>query len=239
MATTLAAQAPEVLTIPPRIRDVRTEALAAIIQERTSRPMGRMLVAGCGSGLEAAVLSDALRAEVIGIDLKGEFDPAAAAVADLRRGDATGLEFADRTFDFVYSYHVLEHIPDSAKALLEMNRVLAAGGGICIGTPNRLRLVGYVGGGATWRQRLEWNIADWKARLQGRFRNELGAHAGFSSGELRAALERVFDSVEDVTLPYYLRVYRNHTSLMRLLDSSGLGRFLFPAIYFFARGSGR
>jgi len=216
-----------------RIRDRRTEALAAIIQERISRPVRRLLVVGCGSGQEAAVLADILVAEVIGIDLDGAFDPAAAAVVDLRRGDATCLDFAEGTFDFVFSYHVLEHIPNYPKALDEMKRVLVAGGGFCIGTPNRLRLVGYLGSkDASSREKLVWNIADWKARLHGRFRNEFGAHAGFSSAELKAALERVFDRAEDITLQYYMGVYRNHALLARRLGTSGLGRFVFPSIYF-------
>jgi ubiquinone/menaquinone biosynthesis C-methylase UbiE len=75
---------------------------------------------GCGSGQEAAVLADILVAEVIGIDLDGAFDPAAATVVDLRRGDATCLDFAEGTFDFVFSYYVLEHIPNYPKALGEM-----------------------------------------------------------------------------------------------------------------------
>jgi hypothetical protein len=49
---------------------------------------------------------------------------------------------------------------------------------------------------------------------------------------LKAALERVFDRAEDITLPYYLRVYRNHALLVRLLGTSGLGCFGFPSIYF-------
>ena len=170
---------------------------------------------------------------MVGIDLRGSFDPAATAAAELRQGDATRLEFADATFDFVYSYHVLEHIPDYARALGEMQRVLAKGGGYLIGTPNRLRLVGYLGSvGVSWRDKLAWNLADWKARLRGRFRNEHGAHAGFSSAELRGVLERVFGKTEEITGRYYLGVYRSHTWLVRWLDRLGLGRFLFPAVYF-------
>lgn len=211
----------------------KTGAIAGIVQKRAGAPIHRLLVVGCGSGAEAAILARELGAQVIGIDLHDAFDPAAAAVADLRRGDATRLEFADGAFDFVYSYHVLEHIPDYGKALAEMRRVLAAGGGYLIGTPNRSRLLGYLGSaGVSWRDKLAWNLADWKARLRGRFRNELGAHAGFSSAELGRALARVFGRVEEITARYYASVYRRHAWLVRLLARSGLGRFLFPAVYF-------
>jgi ubiquinone/menaquinone biosynthesis C-methylase UbiE len=183
--------------------------------------------------MEAATLARELGTQVVGIDLRDSFESAAAAVADLRRGDATRLEFADETFDFVYSYHVLEHIPDYAKALREMNRVLKSGGAWLIGTPNRSRLIGYLGSaGVPLADKLAWNLADWMARARGRFRNEYGAHAGFTSRELGAALRAVFGQVEEITERYYLTVYRNYARLVRGLGRSGMGRFLFPAVYF-------
>src|SRR5262245_14516445 len=162
-------------------RDRKTGALAGIIREHIQRPVRRLLVVGCGAGQEAAVLAAALETEVVGIDLKAAFHPEAAAAVELRRGDATCLEFEDRCFDFVYSFHVLEHIPDWNRALREMRRVLSEGGAYCVGTPNRERWVGYLGSqDTTWRQMLSWNVNDWTDRACGRFRNELGAHAGFS-----------------------------------------------------------
>jgi SAM-dependent methyltransferase len=212
--------------------DRKTEAIADIVRERAGL-IRRLLVVGCGSGVEAATLARELGTQVVGIDLRGSFDPAATATAELRQGDATRLEFADGAFDFVYSYHVLEHIPDYAKALAEMQRVLAKGGGYLIGTPNRIRLVGYLGSsGVSFRDKLAWNLADWKARLRGRFRNEFGAHAGFSSAELGGALAKVFGKTEEITSRYYLGVYRSHAWLVRWLDRLGLGQFLFPAVYF-------
>ena len=214
-------------------QDGKSEALAALIRDRVGAPIQRLLVVGCGSGAEAAILAKELRVEVIGVDLDDSFDPAAAALVELRKGDATQLEFANESFDFVFSYHALEHIQDYGKALGEMKRVLLKGGGYCVGTPNRLRLVGYLGSrGVTWRDKIAWNIADWKARLRGRFRNEYGAHAGFSSAELKASLLHVFGRADEITLPYYLRVYRGCAGVVKLLGKSGLGRFLFPSVYF-------
>lgn len=221
------------VSAPLPLQSGKTGAIAGIVRERTRAPIRRLLVVGCGSGAEAATLARELGVQVIGIDLHGAFDPAASASAELRQGDATRLEFADATFDFVYSYHVLEHIPDYPRALEEMQRVLAKGGGYLIGTPNRLRLVGYLGSvGVSWRDKLAWNLVDWRARLRGRFRNEHGAHAGFSPAELRGVLDKVFGKTEEITARYYLGVYRNHAWLVRWLDRLGLGRFLFPAVYF-------
>lgn len=213
--------------------DNKTEALARIIRERVRSPIRRILVVGCGSGVEAAILARELGAETIGVDLSATFHPFATRMADLRRGDATSLEFEDGAFDFVFSYHALEHIPNYRKALDEMKRVLAVGGAYCVGTPNRLRLIGYLGSkDATVWQKISWNFIDWSARARGKFRNECGAHAGFSSGELRGDLQKVFSRVEEITLPYYQQVYRRQGTLVNLLGGSGLGQYLFPSVYF-------
>ena len=228
------------VTPQPLIRDFRTEVLAGLIRERSPAPIRRLLVVGCGSGREAAVLADMLEARTTGIDLVEDFDTLAAARADLRRGDATSLDFADASFDFIYSYHALEHIPDHLQALREMRRVLRPGGGFCIGTPNRRRLAGYIGSqGVSAREKLRWNIIDWKARLKGRFRNEYGAHAGFTSAELDTLLRETFGSSEEITLPYYLRVHQRHAGMCRMLGASGLGQFAFPCVYFTGRQATR
>ena len=219
-----------------QLRDRKTEAIACVVRERAIAPVKRALVVGCGSGVEAAVLAAELQADVVGVDLEDAFDSAAAAEVDLRQGDATCLDFSDGAFDFVFSYHALEHIPAYGKALEEMARVLSPGGTYCVGTPNRLRLIGYLGGkGATWREKIAWNVADWNAQLHGRFRNEFGAHAGFSADELKAALKQAFARADDITLPYYLRLYRDRARAVSLLEKSGLGRLLFPSVYFMGR----
>ena len=48
--------------------------------------------------------------------------------ADVRVADAEALPFDGGTFDIVYSWGVLHHTPDTAKALAEAQRVLAPGG---------------------------------------------------------------------------------------------------------------
>jgi len=226
------------LDLPQRgrkFRDLRTEALADLIRGSTARPIRRLLVVGCGSGKEAAVLAEVLDAETTGIDIVQNFDPEAATVVQLRYGDATRLDFADGSFDCVYSYHALEHIPQHVQALREMRRVLEEGGLLCLGTPNRSRLFAYLGSHASLREKLRWNMIDWRAKLRGRFRNEYGAHAGFSSAELQRELRDIFGNAQEITLPYYLRVYRKHIGLCRLLYSSGFGRILFPCVYFLGR----
>lgn len=219
------------------IKNPRTSVLSHLIGERFGDKRPRVLVVGCGTGIEAAVLSQDLSAEVIGIDLDPRFDPEAARYATLTIGDATDLVFPNESFDIVYSYHALEHIPDYHKALDEMNRVLKVGGLWCIGTPNRARLLGYLGGNSTFRQKISWNFADWRMRLSGRFRNEYGAHAGYTSGELRNILVLHFSGVEEMTSQYYRRLYSARKLIISVLIGSKLDRLFFPSIYFLGRKS--
>jgi len=51
--------------------------------------------------------------------------------------DATSLDFPDSTFDVVYSFGVLHHIPDAAKAVAEIHRVLKPGGELLVMLYNR------------------------------------------------------------------------------------------------------
>ena len=48
------------------------------------------------------------------------------------QANATSLQFEDNTFDCVYSFGVLHHIPDIEKALSEIKRVLKPGGRIMV-----------------------------------------------------------------------------------------------------------
>src|SRR5687767_4711684 len=102
--------------------DTKTEKVAELILQFHTSPIKELLVVGCGSGIEAAILAQRLSANVTGIDLCGEFDATAADICELREGNAKALEFEDGSFDFVFSYHALEHIDDPVKALHEMQR---------------------------------------------------------------------------------------------------------------------
>ena len=217
----------------PVLTDSKTEKVAEIIRKIHKAEIKKLLVVGCGSGLEAAILAQRLGAEDFGIDIEDNFDRQALKFAKLQTGDAMNLSFADETFDFVFSYHALEHIENPNKALREIHRVLKTGGGYWIGTPNKSRIVGYIGGKKTSvSEKVKWNLADWKARFAGKFENKLGAHAGFTETELRALLMKVFPTVEDETRNYFLKVYENHESLVKAIIASGLSQFIFPSVYF-------
>lgn len=216
--------------------DSKTEVIAQLIAERYRGDLRRLLVVGCGSGLEAAILAQRLGTEVIGIDIEPCFDPQASMHSRLLVCDGRSQAFPRDCFDFVYSFHALEHIPQPLAAIREIHRVLRPAGAFFVGTPNRSRLIGYIGSKtATLRQKVRWNFHDWRARLSGRFRNELGAHAGFTSWELGSLLRQVFPETDEDTHAYYLRLYSHHRRFVRSIIATGLGRWVFPSVYFTGR----
>lgn len=53
------------------------------------------------------------------------------------QGNATSLDFPDSTFDVVYSFGVLHHIPEAEKAVAAIHRVLRPGGELLVMLYNR------------------------------------------------------------------------------------------------------
>lgn len=220
--------------------DGKTEVICGMIQDRREQPIRQLLVTGCGTGLEAAILAQRLETHVVGIDrpesgntvnLNPEY--AGLSNVDLRVGDAENMDFEDESFDYVFSFHAIEHFAHYKLALSELRRVLRPGGGCFIGTPNKRRLFAYFGAkgdNLTLRWMISRNLDDYKDRLMGRFENELGAHAGFYPEALGAELTALLGWSEDVTNEYFLRRYRAHGRLVRVLIAMGASRYLFPSI---------
>jgi hypothetical protein len=125
-------------------------------------------------------------------------------------------------------------VPGPAAAVRESRRVLDPRGLAFFGTPNKQRLVGYLGGRATTFEKLRWNLADWGRRLTRRWSNELGAHAGFSAGELSGLLKVAFSSVREVSVPYYATKYPRLASFWNRSFRLGIGRWLAPSVYYVA-----
>lgn len=90
----------------------------------------RVLEIGCGMGTDGAQFAKA-GADYTGVDLTEaavEFARRRFELFDLpgtfRTADAEQLDFADETFDLVYSHGVLHHTPNTAAAVREVHRVL-------------------------------------------------------------------------------------------------------------------
>lgn len=212
------------------------------LRERT-RPTD-ILVAGCGRGHEALYIRKELDANVHGVDVAQHWAPPETWGADIPNFDlqvssVLNLPFADDSFDYIFYHHVIEHVEAPLDSILELRRVLRAGGLIYIGTPNRHRAVGYLGSfDAGLRQKLAWNFADYKARLKGQFRNEIGAHAGFSERELTSLLRQAdYSDIEVLTGSYLKYKYEGKipAQLLAFLVSNPVRGVAAPSVYFTAR----
>jgi hypothetical protein len=86
-------------------------------------------------------------------------------------------------------------------------------------------------------QKLQWNLSDYRSRLMNRFRNELGAHAGFSEKELSSLLGARFTDIRVLTSDYLQFKYGGQLPrlLLRAVCSRGLRGVAAPSVYFAAR----
>src|SRR5712671_6822396 len=94
----------------------------------------KVLEIGCRLGTDGAQFAKA-GADYTGIDLteaaiglaRTRFE-ISGLPGEFRVADAENLDFADASFDRVYSHGVLHHTPDTARAIREIYRVLKPGG---------------------------------------------------------------------------------------------------------------
>jgi SAM-dependent methyltransferase len=100
-----------------------------------AREAGRILEVGVGRGRMVHLLQGhGVQAELAGVDLIPE-----CARSVPRRGvagDSRSLPFADGAFDVTYSLGVIEHFPETGRALQEHARVTRAGGHVLVSTPH-------------------------------------------------------------------------------------------------------
>lgn len=111
---------------------------AALVRRYAPREGGRLLEMGCGLGHLLGLLQHDFTC--VGIDL------AEYAIEQLRVNapEAQGLVmsaddlsvFADGAFDVVVALHLVEHLPDPAHTLRQVNRILADDGLLLFATPN-------------------------------------------------------------------------------------------------------
>lgn len=97
----------------------------------------RVLVVGCNSGLDCMAFVDAGAKEVHGLDVDEGIG------IDFRhprvkyfRESAEAMPFKDKTYDLVFCFATMEHVPDIQAAFQEMARVTSLGGLLyCVASP--------------------------------------------------------------------------------------------------------
>jgi ubiquinone/menaquinone biosynthesis C-methylase UbiE len=128
-------------------QQVRASAVLEALQPRAGDVI---LDIGCGNARDIAPMLQS-GATIVGVDLsegmiaqaRRDLEAAGFRSVTLEVGDATSLRFPDATFDKVVCSEVIEHIPDTDRAIGEMQRVLKPGGRLVLSTPNRNSWYGF------------------------------------------------------------------------------------------------
>ena len=98
----------------------------------------KVLEIGCGAGIDSAefarngALVTSTDFTDQSVQSTKELMEEAGLPVNVVRADATNLQFEDNTFDCIYSFGVLHHIPNIEKALSEIKRVLKPGGRVMV-----------------------------------------------------------------------------------------------------------
>lgn len=109
----------------------------AILARRHGRRGARLLEVGSGLGHLVAQLEDTF--ETTGVDLNHwavRQSKAVVGKSTLQTASAQELPFEDGAFNVVIIKHIVEHLPDPAKAIREIGRVTEKGGILILATPN-------------------------------------------------------------------------------------------------------
>lgn len=109
----------------------------AMIARRYGTRGSRLLEVGSGLGHLVGTLEDTF--QTVGLDLNHWAVKQSKAVVDktdLQTASAEELPYADSAFNVVIIKHIVEHLPNPAKAIKEIGRVTAKGGYLILATPN-------------------------------------------------------------------------------------------------------
>lgn len=109
----------------------------AMLARRYGRRGARLLEVGSGMGHLVGQLSAAF--EAYGLDLNHwavKKSKEAAGRAFLQTASAQQLPFTNHSFNVVIIKHIVEHLPDPAKAIQEIGRVTEKDGILILATPN-------------------------------------------------------------------------------------------------------
>lgn len=195
-----------------------------------------IFVAGMGNGDEAVALFNEYKVMTIGSDL---FCDQFVSIQDKNKlffqyQNLMSLGYANDTFSLIYCNHVLEHVVDHMTVLRELQRVLKPGGVLFIGFPNKNRLFGYIGTSqnASFFDKIQWNLNDYRFKLQGKFENKYGAHAGFTQKEFYFDTSELFSIVHAVGDQFMLGKYHKFRAIIGLLIKFRINGYIFPSNYY-------
>ncbi|MEK6790291.1 MAG: class I SAM-dependent methyltransferase [Deltaproteobacteria bacterium] len=102
----------------------------------------RLLDVGCGYGFFLSEIKAISRIKASGIDVsKTAVSVASGRGLDVQLGTLDTIKFDDNAFDAITMFYVLEHIPDPARALREIRRILKPEGALLLRLPHTTPIV--------------------------------------------------------------------------------------------------
>jgi ubiquinone/menaquinone biosynthesis C-methylase UbiE len=224
------------------VNSVRHLEKATIVREILNTILNKqiikdILIAGCGSkGDEAKAFQKVFNQHVTGVDISL---PMSEVVENddlnLLNANLTKLPFDNDDFSFIYCYHVLEHVDDPKAVLQELKRVLRNDGVIFIGFPNRYRIVpSYFSSNLKISvfKILKYNLRDYWHKLTGRFKNEYGAHAGFSEKEFLYMASTLFTNVLPIRGKWIELNYSKYYWIFKIAKKLKLDEIMYPSNYY-------
>ncbi|MEW6028073.1 MAG: class I SAM-dependent methyltransferase [Chloroflexota bacterium] len=108
-----------------------------MLARRYGKRGARLLEVGSGLGHLVGQLEDTF--QTYGMDLNHwavKKSKAVIQTTSLQTASAQALPFADDSFNVVIIKHIVEHLPDPARAIREIGRVTEPGGILILATPN-------------------------------------------------------------------------------------------------------
>lgn len=124
------------------------EAVADMLKYMDVPPGATVLDAGCGPGVHSIRLAKA-GFKVCAVDISDAMlrhaqeranDAGVSEKIEFHQKDLTGLDFADESFDYVFSWGVVIHIREAEKALTELSRIVKPGGKLALYVTNKTAL---------------------------------------------------------------------------------------------------
>lgn len=122
---------------------------------------GRFLDVGCAYGFRVKT-AQRLGWEAYGVEVSTQFCDYARNTLGLRHifnGALFEAHHLSSFFDYIILWHVLEHVPDPARLLKEIERILKPGGILLIGVPNIGEPLYQVSRAGCWLKRKPYGMA--------------------------------------------------------------------------------
>lgn len=161
---------------------------------------GKILDIGCGLGYLLSGLDEDW--DRYGLELSAFAAKHAGKWGEIYVGDLDSAEYPEESFDVISIMHVIEHIDEPLKALLQIKKILKKGGDLLIATPD---------------------FDSGCARLFGdnfRLLHDDTHVSLFSSESMHRFLRDHGFDIEKVDYPYFDTEYFTEENLMRLFDTS-------------------